>query len=459
MNHDTPRILLVSSRGPEHSANLGGDVVNSLRQQGCDVDILTLYPSLQAKDYDIYSVVDEIPISTSGKLRKKLPGVSFKILKFIFKPVKDSWGQLRNALSKKRRLRLHLTQSGFFYPDESHPNVSPERLLNTIPQDKEYDLVITLFWQDMLNTTSLMAIYERFGAPIYIYSVDMAPMTGGCYYFNSCNHYTHQCGECPCLLSDNKSDQSHQNYITKKKNYSAIEAYFLGNSWMIDRALASKLFNADSVLNMGIIIDEKVFCPKNSLQARQELKIPEDKDLVLMARSLGSTRKGADTIVYALNMLWEKLPKEERQRLCLVTVGDATLEKKLKGGKIPVINLGTVGRDVLIKAYQAASLFLSPSTDDAGPSMVNQSIMCGTPVVSFNIGTAVDVIENGISGFKTDDLSKEGFARTLGEALHATVNATYPDIRATARVRALQHNTSQAFAEKLLLHFRNRRNH
>lgn len=458
MNHDNPRILFVSSRGPEHSANLGGDVVNSLRERGCDVDILTLYPSRQSQDYDIYSVMDEKPLTTSDKLRKRLPGVSFKILKFIFKPIREFWGKLRTVLSKKRRLRQHMEKSGFFYLDESHPDVSPERLLNTIPHDKRYDLIITLFWQDMINTTSLRALYERFGAPIYIFSADMAPLTGGCYYFNSCNHFTHQCGKCACLLSDSESDLSHQNYITKKKNYSAIEAYFLGNSWMIERALASKLFNADSVLNMGTIIDEKAFCPNCSLQARQELKIPEGRDLVLMVRSQESTRKGADIIVYALLSLCKELTEEERQRLCLVTVGDATLEKKLKGGKIPVINLGTVGREVLIKSYQAASLFLSPSTDDAGPSMVNQSIMCGTPVVSFNIGTAVDVIENGISGFKTDDISKEGYARTLGEALHAIMHDTYPDIRATARVRALQHNTSQTFAEKLLLHFQSRRN-
>lgn len=34
------RVLLVSSRPPEHSANLGDDIVNALQKKGCIVDFL-----------------------------------------------------------------------------------------------------------------------------------------------------------------------------------------------------------------------------------------------------------------------------------------------------------------------------------------------------------------------------------------------------------------------------------
>ena len=98
-------------------------------------------------------------------------------------------------------------------------------------------------------------------------------------------------------------------------------------------------------------------------------------------------------------------------------------------------------------------MFLNPSTDDAGPSMVNQSIMCGTPVVSFNLGTAVDVIENGISGFKTDDISPEGFYRTLEKAIRSLIEGSNPSIRETTRATALRHNTSAVFASRLLGHY------
>lgn len=44
--------------------------------------------------------------------------------------------------------------------------------------------------------------------------------------------------------------------------------------------------------------------------------------------------------------------------------------------------------------------FVSSSIDDAGPSMVNQSIMCGTTVLSFDIGSALYMIDNGETGYR-----------------------------------------------------------
>jgi glycosyltransferase involved in cell wall biosynthesis len=49
--------------------------------------------------------------------------------------------------------------------------------------------------------------------------------------------------------------------------------------------------------------------------------------------------------------------------------------------------------------YQASELFVSSSLQDAGPMMVNESIMCGTPVVAFNLGVSEDLVINGITGY------------------------------------------------------------
>ncbi|MFC1760092.1 glycosyltransferase, partial [Candidatus Neomarinimicrobiota bacterium] len=54
----------------------------------------------------------------------------------------------------------------------------------------------------------------------------------------------------------------------------------------------------------------------------------------------------------------------------------------------------------LASAFQAADLFVCPSIEDAGPMMINQSIMCGTPVVSFKMGVALDLIHTGITGYR-----------------------------------------------------------
>jgi glycosyltransferase involved in cell wall biosynthesis len=56
--------------------------------------------------------------------------------------------------------------------------------------------------------------------------------------------------------------------------------------------------------------------------------------------------------------------------------------------------------DGVASAYQAADVFVCPSIEDAGPSMVNQSIMCGTPVVSFAQGVSLDIVITGKTGYR-----------------------------------------------------------
>lgn len=454
MNNERLKILIVSSRPPEHSSNLGEDVAKALQQKDCIVDYLLLYPPLLNTDNNIYTVIDQPQKSTIDILQERLPAHLFGIVRKIFAPCRRLVRNIINSVSKKKKIAFISKKNGFYYVDESSPDICPDILLSKIPQNKKYDLIITLFWQNMLNTTSLRYLYDRFLAPIYIYSPDMAPMTGGCFYFNSCNNYKNECGNCHCILSNNRDDRSHKNYIIKKNNYSKIKAFFVGNSWMIERAIASKLFNLNTVLNISIIINENIFYPKDPLKSRQKVGIPTNFDIVLLARSTSAKRKGNDILVNAIKYLLSSLNNEYKQRLCLVSLGDNTLKNNLKGEGITVLNLGIVNRETLVDVYNSASLFLNPSTDDAGPSMVNQSIMCGTPVVSFNIGTAVDVIENNISGFKTSDVSNEGYSKILEHSVNALIKNTHPNIRKTSRDKALNHNTSTAFSNKLLNHFK-----
>ncbi len=51
---------------------------------------------------------------------------------------------------------------------------------------------------------------------------------------------------------------------------------------------------------------------------------------------------------------------------------------------------------ILALAYQSADIFISPSLEDSGPMMVNEAMMCGTPVVAFNIGIAKEFITSDI---------------------------------------------------------------
>lgn len=118
--------------------------------------------------------------------------------------------------------------------------------------------------------------------------------------------------------------------------------------------------------------------------------------------------------------------------------------------------MGRVGRSQLIRLYQVSDWFLSPSVDDAGPSMVNQSQMCGTPAVCFNNGTAVDVVVNGRSGFKTDDVTECGYAVILQTAINLTASDPneYEGIRAFTRAIAMETCSKRCFSQDIMRYYK-----
>jgi glycosyltransferase involved in cell wall biosynthesis len=64
------------------------------------------------------------------------------------------------------------------------------------------------------------------------------------------------------------------------------------------------------------------------------------------------------------------------------------------------INLGYISNDAIkAKAYSAADLFLFPTRADNLPLMLQESMACGTPMVSFKVGGVPDLVRPGITGY------------------------------------------------------------
>ena len=158
--------------------------------------------------------------------------------------------------------------------------------------------------------------------------------------------------------------------------------------------------------------------------------------------------KGFNYLIEAVNAFADTVEENKRSNVVLALAGRALSQKEKSAFKIDVVNLGILSRDDLILAYNAGAVFLSPSIDDAGPSMVNQSIMCGTPVVCFDIGTAWDVIFNGQSGFKVMLKDVDAFAESIRKIYNMTPDC-YEKLRCSTREIALKHNSLKAFSDMI----------
>lgn len=434
MSNRNYNFLLVSSLPPNMSAGLGQAVIDSLTRAGNNVDFLTIYKYKGIRKNDL-ALRD---LSLSVKVKKFLERTHLKkYLKIIISPFRGK------SLSEKSR---YIINNGIVIvnPDESHPDIDPKEITDII--QKKYDAVITLFWQGMINTSSLKAIYDKLHVPILIYSVDMATITGGCFSFEGCRHFENGCGRCPGFNSNSESDQSYRNYLIKKENYNSIKCAFLGNSWMNQYARPTNFF--DAVCKTGIIIDDKIFHPGNKKEARKYLRIPDKYEFIFMIRSTYHPMKGNKSILEAANQFWESLDETARAKTAIITIGSSYFNDIAAGSNINIINLGIVDTKKLIKCYQAADYFISASLNDAGPSMINQSLMCGTPVLSYDSGAALDVIIDGVTGFKTSVFNSTGLYEILRRAYALSQNK-YTEMCHSAREIALKENSPQAFCKNI----------
>lgn len=409
-------------------------MIDALQQNGHKVDFLTAFEfaGMNEQFMSVYGRQDRLRLS----------------LQKFFRRMTRVWKKLR----PKNRSGIRIVNL-----KEELPPVNPDHVVRRI--GKRYDLVITLFWEDMMTARTLKAVYDKLHCPILIYAVDMFPMTGGCFYFRECRRYTDRCGKCPALNSTRDNDPTRLNYLMKKSVYDSIECAYLGNSWMLGYVDQTDLFRNSLVRKALILVNEHTFDVRPADEARRRFGIGEEKKFVLFAgaQRIAEKRKGFDYLIESMRLFAQGLSEQQRRQVVLLLAGMNKEHTDLHAlFDIEVIEAGMLGTEDLSLAYSAASVFVSPSVDDAGPSMVNQSLMCGTPVVSFATGVALDLVEQGVSGYRAQYRDAADLARGI-RSVYDLNDSAYRTLRASCRQTALRHCSFSAFAaniEKIYSEFR-----
>ena len=387
------RILIVSSLPPHASANLGQDVMLSLKETGYDVDFLTRF---EQGSPEIMFIEKETKKYKSRQASK----YSFlhKLKRFI----------------KKLHIKSDKTKNKFviIHSDETHPPVNPSLIIDKI--NKPYNFVIVLFWQGMLTANSLEQIYDKVKVPLFVLAMDMFPFTGGCFYFWDCRNFIHTCcGNCPGLNSNDENDPTRKNFLYKQKVYHHIQCIFLGNSWIKSFVDQTPVTAGKPVREIILVINESIFKVRNKQSVRTEFKLNSHEFIIFAgAPNLEEERKGFTYLVQAIKLFSQTLSAEERSKVVLLLAGNTTGIMQ-PFFDIEVREVGFLEYENLAKVYSMADVYVSPSIEDAGPSMVNQSIMSGTPVVAFNVGVAQDIVLTGETGYRAGLMNAEDFAKGI----------------------------------------------
>ncbi|MEK0413632.1 MAG: hypothetical protein RL070_1120 [Bacteroidota bacterium] len=431
-------ILVISSYPPSRSGGIVQDYMNAFSEAGHNVDFFTLF-AFVGQNKNQYNILPEPITDKLIRLKLKFPFlvIFYSLAKFFFRTPEEKMSCVENH--------------GYRIPhfDETKPPVDETTLKSFLPNNK-YDFIQVFITERMLTTLSFETIYRKYKVPLLITCLDMLHFTGGCYFFGDCERFAIGCGKCLILDSEDENDQTHINYMCKKDVYSKIQYAILCNLHQKKFALRSKLFKQENIFCNTIIIDEDKFIPKDQTICRKHFGIPSDKKFVILSRyEKGLSRsKGYNHLVNIANIYAEKATKVQLDSSLLVLIGSKD-DEFASQFKMDSLFLGRLDLNNLIKSYSAASVFISTSIDDVGPSMVNQSMMCGTPVVTFSIGTALDVTQNGENGYMAENFSDNDFVECIFKIARLKID-DLTRMRSATRDSALVMNSKRANAERII---------
>ncbi|MDX2043156.1 MAG: glycosyltransferase [Acidobacteriota bacterium] len=324
------------------------------------------------------------------------------------------------------RVRQHIPILHRQQPSANYTfNFDPPSQINLsalFAEQKQPPSIVCLHWiTGLLDIRAIRQLYDHFRCPIVWVMADQEPLTGGCHYSFGCDGFSRKCGNCPQLIPSHPTDHSQIIWRRKKEALADLPICFVApTSWGREKLKQSSLFQHHRCELIPYPIDSQTFRPFEQSVARDLLHLPKDKKIILIgATYLEDRRKGMPQLLKALT--------ETRMRIELSAIGPEDVFLLVAGfngnqfmAKLPYSGkyIGQLQDDLtLALAYQAADIFACPSVEDAGPMMIPEAMMCGTPVVAFNTGGAPDLIDHEQNGYlaelaDTSDLAS-GILRLL----------------------------------------------
>ena len=308
-------------------------------------------------------------------------------------------------------------QDYHFQNQEITPNVSAVDLLAQVRFSP--DIVIVHYLSNFLSCQDILKLQRISEAPVIWNLLDMGGFTGGCHYAWSCRRYEGPCGCCPALRFPAEADVSAGMLARKYEAMKEIELTVVaGSTFLGQQASRSTVFRQRDIHTILIGVDSETFRQRERNEARALLGLPKDKRTILFgAQSSRNRRKGSEWLVRALLELAQRGAIDPAS-IQLISIGDVDRSAELADAGYSQERLGPISDESrLVLAYQAADVYACPSVQDSGPMMINESMMCGTPVVAFEMGVAMDLVVEHETGYMVPLENHIDFANGLGKVL------------------------------------------
>jgi glycosyltransferase involved in cell wall biosynthesis len=254
---------------------------------------------------------------------------------------------------------------------------------------------------------------------VVITAHDYHCFTGGCHIPMECTQFQAGCKRCPLT----KSIMA-QRYISKKFSQSSdvlrsLNLIVIAPSRYVKERIASVHPNIriETVSNtLGLFHKLAGRSVESMFKHYRQHRISSDgvKTIIVVGVS-GSCRqnKGKDVLITVISALIKK-----GVRIKLISIGeyfaiDGVSERE---------HLNSASSSDLMLKYAIADLCIVPSRYETFSQVTLEAIVCGTPVVAFDLTGPNDIIVHNISGFLVPSFDIAVFTRTVEIALEHKIN-------------------------------------
>ncbi len=331
------------------------------------------------------------------------------VIQYIPYKFENLWARLKRRIAKRRISKVEFEYDYYFYDKfQTLTTVSANHILALLPQTP--DIIFVHWVTDFINAKIIHELYELTQAKIYWLMIDNAPITGGCHYPWQCKGFEIDCSNCPAIIEKKYKGIAKDNFEFKKKYLPETISIIAFSESDYQRAIRASAFK--NVIKWVGVVDETKFTQANKNQLKAYFGLsPNQKVVFCGASSLKEKRKG-------MHLLLEVIKQLESQNIIFLMAGSFMPTTEINNLKL----LGELDEEQLIKVYQAADVFVCPSLEDSGPMMINQSMMCGTPVVAFPVGVALDLVKNGQTGYIAEWSNTERLNKAMMKILELSQN-------------------------------------
>jgi len=184
----------------------------------------------------------------------------------------------------------------------------------------------------------------------------------------------------------------------KARHWNNIKLIIAPSSWVANLSQSSPLTSHIPVLIIPHPLDLQLWRPYHPIESRRFFGLPERGPLILFGAVGGveDPRKGADLLFESLSLLQDLASVNAS----IVIFGQSKPAKCEHQLPLPIRYMAHISDELtMARLYSACDVMVVPSRQETFGQTASEAQACGVPVVGFQVGGLVDIVEQEQTGF------------------------------------------------------------